>query len=386
MKILVAPQAFKGSLDALGVADAIADGLRSIWPGHDYDILPVADGGEGTVEALVTATNGRYMQTRAEDPLGRAIDARWGILGDGITAVIEMAAASGLPLLRRNERNPMVTSTFGTGQLIRAALDAGAGRIIVGIGGSATNDAGAGMAHALGVRFLDNQGHYLPPGGRALQKLAQIDVAGLDPRLQHVDIIVASDVTNPLCGTHGASRVYGPQKGASPRDVEVLDHSLLRFAEIIEHQLGQNVRGIPGSGAAGGLGAGLMAFTDAKMHRGVEIIFEAMQFERHLESASMVFTGEGRIDAQDAFGKAPIVVAQRAAARGIPVVVIAGSIGSGYQDVFQEGVSAIVSIVNRPMNIERAVAQTAQLVSEASAQTARLIGIGQELATHTSET
>ena len=227
-RVLVAPQAYKGSLDALGVAEAIAEGLRTVWADAAFDIVPVADGGEGTVEALVTATGGEYRETRVEDPLGRPVTARWGMMGDGHTAVIEMAAASGLPLLLRSERNPLMTSTYGTGQLIRAALDFGARRIIVGIGGSATNDGGAGMAFALGARFLDEHGKLLPRGGRALANLARIDTGRLDSRLAAVDVIVASDVTNPLTGSNGASAVYGPQKGANPEDVRTLDDALKR--------------------------------------------------------------------------------------------------------------------------------------------------------------
>lgn len=381
MKVLISPQAFKGSLDALEVAQAIELGLRSVWGSHEYVKAPVADGGEGTVEALVTATSGRYVATMVEDPLGRQVKATWGILPDGTSAVIEMAAASGLPLLQRSERNPMVTSTFGTGQLIRAALDAGATRLIIGIGGSATNDAGAGMAHALGARFLDASGRYLPRGGKALLRLSHIDSTHLDPRLEHVEIIVASDVTNTLCGPEGASAVYGPQKGASAHGIETLDRALANFANVVERDLGVTVRDIPGAGAAGGLGAGLIAFGGARMQRGVDIIFDAMGFDARLNGTDIVFTGEGRVDAQDAFGKAPIVVAQRAAARNIPVVVIVGSIGQGYESVFEHGVSAVLSIVTRPMSIERAVSQTEGLISSAASHAARLISIGSRLNT-----
>jgi glycerate kinase len=379
MRILVAPQSYKGSLDALGVANAIANGLRTVWPDAEYDILPVADGGEGTVQALVNATGGRFMQTLVEDPLGRPIHATWGLLGDSRTAVIEMAAASGLPLLKRSERNPLITSTYGTGQLIRAALDAGVERLIIGIGGSATNDAGAGMAHALGVRFLDEQGRYLPRGGRSLLRLAHIDTQNLDPRLKHVKVIVASDVTNPLCGPEGASRIYGPQKGASPRAVELLDQALERFAEVVQKELHVDVRNVPGAGAAGGLGAGLFVFCHAEMRRGVDVIFEAMRFDAHLEETDLVFTGEGRMDSQDVYGKAPLAVAERAAACNIPVVAIVGSIGQGHEVVYDHGVRAVLSIVNRPMTIERAVAQTALLIEQAAGHAARLICIGHEV-------
>lgn len=376
MRVLVAPQSYKGSLDALGVGRAIERGLKIVWPSYEYDLLPVADGGEGTVEALVTATAGSYRETTVEDPLGRPTVARWGMFGDGSTAVIEMAAASGLPLLQRSERDPMNTSTFGTGQLIKAALDAGSTKLIVGIGGSATNDGGAGMAFALGARFLDEQGRYLSRGGRHLAKLAGIDASRFDERLKRVEITIASDVTNPLCGPEGASRVYGPQKGATAQGVELLDRALARFAEIVQRDLGVDVADIPGAGAAGGLGAALMAFAGAKMQRGVELIFEAMDFDDHLSRADIVFTGEGRIDAQDAFGKAPIIVAERAASRNLPVIVIVGSIGRGYGACYNHGVSAVVSIMNRPMTIERAVQQTETLIAEAAEQAARLIETG----------
>lgn len=380
MKILICPQSFKGSLDALGVAHAIQDGLRIVWGDeHDYVVSPVADGGEGTVEALITATNGRYIETTVEDPLGRHVQAVWGMLPDDTTAVIEMAAASGLPRLERSERNPMVTSTFGTGQLIRAALDAGATRLIIGLGGSATNDAGAGMAHALGARFLDRSGRYLPRGGKALLRLERIDVTHLDPRLRDVEIVLASDVTNTLCGPEGASAVYGPQKGASAQAIDLLDRALAHFAAVAKRDLGADVRDIPGAGAAGGLGAGLIAFAGARIERGVELIFDAMHFDERLAGTDIVFTGEGRVDAQDVFGKAPIVVAQRAAARNIPVVLIAGSIGQGYESVHDHGVNAVLSIVTRPMNIERAVSQTGGLITSAAAHAARLISVGTRL-------
>jgi glycerate kinase len=385
VRVLVAPQSYKGSLDALEVAEAIVRGLREAWPDHEYDVVPVADGGEGTVEALVNATKGTYRETVVEDPLGRPVRARWGMLGDSATSVIEMAAASGLPLLQRSERNPMITSTFGTGQLIKAALDAGAERLIVGIGGSATNDAGAGMAFALGARFLDDQGRILTRGGRALNRLARIDLTRFDARLKTVDVVVASDVTNPLTGADGASRVYGPQKGATPQGIEVLDRALIRFGAIVERDLGVDVSGIPGAGAAGGLGAGLIAFAGARIRRGVDLIFEAMRFDDHLDHADIVFTGEGRIDEQDVFGKAPIVVAQRAALRKLPVIVIVGSIGHGYEACYDHGVSAVLSIMNRPMTIEKAVQNTAGLIADAAVGAARLIEVGRGLAAEQAE-
>jgi glycerate kinase len=380
MRILVAPQSFKGSLHGYEVAEAITEGLRTVWPDAEYDLLPVADGGEGTVEALVTATDGAFKESSVEDPLGRSVQATWGILGDGQTGVIEMAAASGLPLISRRERNAKVTSTYGTGQLMRAAIDNGTRRLIIGIGGSATNDGGAGMAYALGARFLDEHGQILRRGGADLLRLDHIDVSGLDPRIRDVEMIVASDVTNPLCGPNGASSVYGPQKGARPADVALLDRALARLAEVIERDLGVSVANEPGGGAAGGLGAGLMAFADARMCRGVELIFQAMNFDSHLDGVEIVFTGEGRVDKQDVFGKAPVVVAERASARGIPTVLVVGSIGAGYESVLDHGVQAIVSILDRPMPIEAAVQHTARMIRQASEQAARLIDVGEKLA------
>jgi len=379
LRVLVAPQSYKGSLDAFAVAGAIVEGLRLVWPDAEYDIVPIADGGEGTVEALVTASRGEYRETRVEDPLGRPVVARWGMMGDGQTAVIEMAAASGLPLLDRSERNPLVTSTYGTGQLMKAALDGGARKLIVGIGGSATNDGGAGMAFALGARFTDAGGKYLSRGGKALGKLAHIDVSKLDTRLSETEIVVASDVTNPLTGPTGASAVYGPQKGATPDGVRLLDSALANYSHVLAADLGVDVSDTPGAGAAGGLGAGLIAFCGARMERGVDLIFDAMNFDAHLEKCNIVFTGEGRIDGQDVFGKAPIVVAERAAARGLPVIVIVGSIGRGYESCYQHGVSAVVSIMNRPMTIERAVQHTRALIVDAGAEAARLVMVGSKL-------
>jgi glycerate kinase len=380
LRVLVAPQSFKGSLDAMGVAQAIAEGLRAVWPTACIEIVPIADGGEGTVEALVTATGGDYRDTPVEDPLGRPVTARWGTIGHGKTAVIEMAAASGLPLLLRTERDPLVTSTYGTGQLIKAALEHGARRLIVGIGGSATNDGGVGMAFALGARFVDSQGRILPRGGRALSNLERIDVGRLDPRLAETEVIIASDVTNPLTGPDGASEVYGPQKGASREGVRILDAGLSRYADVLRRDLGVDVANVPGAGAAGGLGAGLMAFCGAHMERGVELIFEAMNFDAHLDHCDIVFTGEGRIDEQDVFGKAPIVVAERAKSRRLPVIVIVGSIGRGYEACYDHGVTAVLSIMNRPMTIEKAVHFTRPLIADASAEAARLLDAGKGLA------
>lgn len=379
MKILVAPQAFKGSLDATEVAQAIARGVRQVFPAAEIRILPVADGGEGTVRAMVQASGGHTVTTRVMGPLERPVNATWGVLGGGEAGVIEMAAASGLPLIRRDERNPMRTTTYGTGELIRHALDLGMRQLIIGIGGSATNDGGAGMAMALGVRFLDEEGEQLPLGGAALARLHRIDASRLDPRIAGLRVDVACDVNNTLTGPTGASHIYGPQKGADARMAHELDAALERYAAILERDVGVSVRDVPGSGAAGGLGAGLIAFLGAELKSGVDIVFDAIHLERHLIDSNLVMTGEGRIDRQDLFGKAPMAVAQRAHARGIPTIAVVGSTGRDYHVVFDHGLDAVIGTVNRPMALDRAVAEAPRLVAEAAQRACRLVLVGMRL-------
>jgi len=379
MNILIAPQAFKGSLDAPHVAQAIARGVRQIFAEADITLLPVADGGEGTVRALVQASGGQTVTTRAMGPLERPVNATWGLLGDGTTGVIEMAAASGLPLLRREERNPMRATTYGTGELIRHALDHGVRRLIIGIGGSATNDGGSGMARALGARFLDVHGHELPLGRAALRHLERIDLSGLDPRLDQLEIDVASDVNNPLTGPSGASHVYGPQKGADARMVEELDEALRRYAHVLHRDLGKDVAGVPGAGAAGGLGAGLLAFTHARLQSGVDIIFQALDVEAKINASDLVFTGEGRMDQQDLYGKAPMAVSAMAHRQGIPCVAIVGSTGRDYHVLYQHGLDALIGTVNRPMPMDRAVAESSRLITEAGMRACRLLTVGMRL-------
>ncbi|GIX07788.1 MAG: glycerate kinase [Candidatus Poribacteria bacterium] len=373
MKVVVAPDSFKGSLSAREAAEAIRDGLRRVWPEAEIELIPVADGGEGTVEALVAATEGRYLSAQVRDPLGRPIVARFGMLGDGETAVIEMAAASGLALLRPTERDPMRTTTYGTGELIRAALDAGARRIILGIGGSATNDGGAGVAEALGVRFLDRQGRSIPPGGGGLALLERIDLSGMDPRVAEVEVIVACDVENPLTGEQGASAVYGPQKGAGPEQVKVLDTNLRHYAEVIRRELGKEVEHLPGAGAAGGLGAGLLAFFNATLRRGVEIVLEAVHFSERVRGADLVITGEGELNGQTARGKAPLGVAQTAKRFGIPVVALVGSIAPDAGTVFSLGIDSAMTLVPGPVPLEQAMERTAHYLANAAERLARLL-------------
>jgi glycerate kinase len=382
VKILIAPQGFKGSLEAVEVANAIARGVRQIFADANLTVLPIADGGEGTVRALVQASRGRTIVSKVTGPLGRPVSATWGILGDERTAVIEMAAASGLPLIRRDERNPMRTTSRGTGELVMHALDAGVRHLIVGIGGSATNDGGAGMAQALGAHFLDGQGHELPPGGASLGALDRIDVSGLDARVRELDVEVACDVNNPLTGPTGASHVYGPQKGATPQMAAELDSALSRYADVLKRDLGQDVRDVPGAGAAGGLGGGLIAFLRARLLPGVDLVFGQMDIERHLEGTSLVITGEGRIDRQDLYGKAPMGIAQRAQARGIPCIAVAGSTGRDYHVVYEHGLDAVIGTVNRPMQLDRAIAESSRLITEAAMRACRLLRVGMRLQSH----
>ncbi|WP_409296295.1 glycerate kinase [Peribacillus sp. SCS-26] len=345
MKIVIAPDSFKESLTALEAVHAIETGFKSIFPDAEYCRLPMADGGEGTVQSLVDATGGRIEDRTVTGPLGKPVKAFFGLSGDGQTAVIEMAAASGLHLVPPAERNPLVTTTRGTGELIAAALDTGVKHIIIGIGGSATNDGGAGMIQALGGRLLDALGKEIGPGGGTLRELATIDLSGLDVRLQDVRIEAACDVDNPLTGRSGASAVFGPQKGASPEMVELLDQNLTHFADIAEKALGRSFRNSEGAGAAGGLGAGLLAFLHAELKRGVQIVLEAVRFEEAVKDADFVITGEGRIDSQTIHGKTPIGVAKAAKKYGVPVIAVAGSLSRDSEVVLEHGIDALFTIV-----------------------------------------
>ena len=376
MKIVIAPQSFKGSIFALEAARAIERGVLAAEPDAETVLVPVADGGDGTLEALVNTTGGQTFRSIVTGPLGQAVEAMWGVMGDGQTAVVEMARASGLALVPPKRRNPRTTTTRGTGEIIKEALDKGFTRIIVGLGGSATNDAGAGMASALGAKFLDAEGQPLPNGGAALAKLARIDISGLHPRLAGATIISATDVTNPLCGPRGASAVYGPQKGATPEMVSELDAALKNFAEVVRRDLGKDILERPGAGAAGGLGAGLMAFTGAELRSGIDMVCEVLEFDQHLEGADLVITGEGGTDESTIYDKAPVGVARRAQARQVPTIILTGSIGPGYQMLYQHGIAGIVCIADRPMNFERSIARTAELLEGAAERTLRLLKVG----------
>jgi len=373
IRFLIACDSFKGSASSKQVGEAIREGILRVMPSAQVEVVPVADGGEGTVQALVDATGGRLVTVTVTNPIGEKVEATFGILGDGQTAVIEMAAASGLTLIPPDKRNPWVTTTYGTGELIKAALEHGCRKIIIGIGGSATNDAGAGMAQALGVKLLDEDGNQIGFGGGELGRLRRIDMSGLDKRASEAEFIVACDVDNPLTGERGASYVYAPQKGATPEMLPKLDSNLRHFAEIVRQQLGIDVEHVPGAGAAGGLGAGLMAFLKAKLKRGTEIVFELVKLEEKIASADIVITGEGQIDAQTVFGKTPIGVAKLAKRYGKPVIAIAGSIGEGAESVHSHGIDAIFSIINRPMPLEQAMRNVEALLASAGEQLARLI-------------
>jgi len=379
MKIVIAPDSFKESLSALEVANNIRAGFREIFPDADYVVLPVADGGEGTVEAMVAATNGSVVSLAVSGPLGEPVDAFFGLTGDGRTAIIEMAAASGLMLVTPEARDPLVTTTFGVGELIRAALDRGARHFIVGIGGSATNDGGAGMLQALGVRLLDADGKPIGPGGGQLGRLATIDVSGLDPRLAECRIEVACDVDNPLVGPRGASAVFGPQKGATPDKVALLDANLGHYAAVMKAVLGADVAHLPGAGAAGGLGAGFKAFLGADLKPGSEIVATAVGLDATLADADLVVTGEGRIDGQTIHGKTPVGVATVAKRHGKPVIGIAGSLGTDSEAVFSHGIDAVFSVLSRPCSLAEAFAEAGdnlRVTARNVAATLKLGGFG----------
>ncbi|MBM1198293.1 glycerate kinase [Pseudomonas fragi] len=373
MKIVIAPDSFKDSLSAEKVADAIAAGLADVMPHAQLVKCPMADGGEGTVEAIVAAGNGQLRRNHVQGPLGAPVEAHWGWLPDSHTAIIEMAEASGLQLLKPEQRNACITSTFGTGELIRAALDAGARRVILAIGGSATNDAGAGALQALGLGLFDAQGNSLPRGGLALAHVARIELAGLDPRLAEVRFEIAADVNNPLCGEHGASAIFGPQKGASAEQVRLLDQALGHFADHCASVLPKDVRHEPGSGAAGGLGFAAKAFFGAQFRAGVEVVAELVGLAEAVKGADLVITGEGRFDAQTLRGKTPFGVASIARAEGVPVVVLAGTLGEGYQALYEHGINAAFAIASGPMTLQDACARAAPLLTDRARDIARLL-------------
>src|SRR5947209_6656028 len=379
MRIIIAPQSLKGSLTAAEAGQAIALGVLAVYPDAEIDIVPIADGGEGTVQALVDATGGEIVQQTVTGPLGEPVTAFFGLLGDGRTAAIEMAAAAGLPLVPPDKRDPRVTTTYGVGELILAALDRGSRHFIIGIGGSATNDGGAGMAQALGASLLTDEGTEIARGGAALATLSRISITKIDPRIQECTVDVACDVNNPLCGPKGASAVYGPQKEVTPEMIAELDAALAHYADIIERDLGLKVRDIPGAGAAGGLGAGLMTFLHATLRPGAQIVLEAVRLEERLGTADLVITAEGQLDAQTAYGKSVGAVAGMAKRFGLPVLALAGGLGDGYQVVYSLGVDAVEVLPSGPMTLTYAMEHAYRLMSEATERALRLVRIGTNL-------
>lgn len=367
MRIIVAPDSFKGSISSIQAAASIERGIwkAAVKVGKNVEVIkiPIADGGEGTVEAITTGVGGRLEKAMVLNPLGEEIESFFGILPDQ-TAVIEMAAASGINLIKPEERNPLITTTYGTGQLIMKALEAGCHHFIMGIGGSATNDGGVGMAQALGVKFLDRNGQAIGFGGGELDQIHKIDISGVDPKVRGAVFTIASDVKNVLCGPEGASAVYGPQKGATPEMVRVLDHNLQHLAGLIKQELGKEIALVPGSGAAGGLGGGLMAFLNAEIRPGIEIVMELTGFREKVREADLIITGEGATDFQTMFGKVPYGVGQIAKEYLKPVICISGTLGNGYEKLFDAGINAFFSIVNRPMALEEAIRRGEELLEK----------------------
>lgn len=378
MKIVIAPDSFKGSISAIDSCDVIGRAVLSVFNDAEIIKMPVADGGEGTVDSFIKALDCKAVTEKVTGPDGREVSARYAILSDN-TAVIEMAQASGLTLIEEDKRNPLYSTTYGTGQLIKSALDNGCGKIIIGIGGSATNDGGAGMAQALGISFKDADGNELPFGGGGLSRLSSIDCSQRDKRLDECEIIAACDVTNPLCGPNGASYIYGPQKGADEKAVEALDKALRHYAEIVKSQVGADILDVPGSGAAGGLGGGLLAFCNAKIQKGIELILDTLRFDDAIASADLVITGEGRIDYQSSFGKVPVGVSKRCKNIGVPVIAVVGAKGDGAEAVYDQGINAILSIVDKPMALSDAVKNVNELLYSAVKNAMELIKIGMKI-------
>lgn len=374
-KVVIAPDSFKESLTALEVAEAVETGFKKVFPNWEYVKVPMADGGEGTVQSLVDATGGFIKVVEVLDPLGRKIEASYGISGDGKQAIIEMATASGLELLKQSERDAMQATSWGLGDLICSALDEGVERILIGIGGSATNDAGAGMIQRLGGKLLDAEGKQIPYGGVALSKLQTIDLLELDARLSDIEIEVACDVNNPLTGPGGASYIYGPQKGADEEQIKELDQNLKHFAEIIRKDLDIDIEKEPGAGAAGGVGGALLAFLGAELRSGGELITEWIALEDIIKDADLVITGEGGINHQTVYGKTPVIVSKLAKKYQIPVIALVGSISEGYEKVYEHGIDAVFSVLSEVTDLEEALKTAPQNVERTAENIARTLKI-----------
>ncbi|WHY68106.1 glycerate kinase [Neobacillus sp. SuZ13] len=371
MKIVIAPDSFKGSLSAVDAARAIESGIQKAFPDANTLCLPVADGGEGTLDTLVAATHGQKIPVCVTGPLGQKIEAEYGILGDGKTCVIEMAKASGIPLIPREELNPLKATTFGTGELIKQALDDGFKSFILALGGSATNDGGAGMLQALGLSLLDEQGNKISTGGAELKKISSIDLSNFDNRIQGCQFLIASDVENPLIGPNGASHVFGPQKGATPEKVLILDACLAHWADEVEKVTGVRLHDLPGAGAAGGIGGAFQAFFPSRMRRGIDVVLEYTGLHKALGGADLVITGEGQVDFQTASGKTPMGVAQAALLKNIPTIILAGSVGKGIEVLYQYGIVSVHSIINKPMELKEAMEYAGELLEKAAEQVVR---------------
>lgn len=381
MRILICPDKFKESLSSSEVAKYLEQGIMKSIPSADCYCLPMADGGEGTVEALVNATKGRYESCVVQNPLMQPVEVRFGISGDEETAIMEMAAASGMALLKPGERNPMVTTSYGTGLMIRQALNQNLKKIIIGIGGSATVDAGVGMAQALGMRFFDEMDVELPlgAGGGMLSRIKRIDNTLFDFRIKDTEILVASDVDNLLCGPYGAARVFGPQKGADEDMVELLDKNLSHVAQIIERDLHVDVKNLKGGGAAGGMGAGLVAFLGAELKNGFELVSGFVKLEKRVDWADLIITGEGKTDIQTSFGKTPAGIARMAQSYKKPVIAVTGMLGTGTEKLYEIGFSAIISICDKPMSIEHAIFNASQLLEDTGERIGRILKVGKSL-------
>ncbi|WP_338214841.1 glycerate kinase family protein [Companilactobacillus muriivasis] len=375
MKIVLAPDSYKNSLTAKEVAQSLRKGFERVYPDAEYVNVPMADGGEGTVQSLVDAKQGQIMTAEVVNPLGNKTEAHYGMINDGKVAVIEMAEASGIQFINQFTQNPYITTTFGTGELIKSAIQNGAKTIIIGIGGSATNDGGAGMAQALGAHLLDDKGEELQYGGAMLEKLDHIDVSEMMPELADVKVIIASDVTNPLTGPNGASHVFGPQKGASPEMVEFLDGALSHYAHVLKRDLNKDLEQVAGAGAAGGLGAGLLAFTNSEMRSGVDIVVDYTDLKDKVKDADVVVTGEGQIDFQTKFGKTPIGVAKatKAVNPDATVIAVAGSVGEKISELYPLGIDAIFTCVPGVEELSTAIQNTDKNLQQVAENIGRLI-------------
>jgi glycerate kinase len=382
MQVLIAPSGYKESLSAEAVAGAIASGVRVACPSARTVELPLVDGGEGFTETLVRITGGTLQPLTVTGPVGQPVASFFGLLGGPgpRTAVLEMAAAAGLRLVPRDQRDPLRTTTYGVGELIRAALEAGAERILLGCGDSGTNDGGAGLAQALGIRLLDAEGHEIERGGGALRRLARVDLSGRDPRLERVTIDVACNIHNLLCGPNGVARVFGPQKGATPEAVETLAAALDHYAAVLQRELRQDVRLMPGGGASGGLGAGLHALLGAHLHSRYDLVLRYLDIDSHLKCADLVFTAEGAIDHQTPHGKIPAEVARRALPYGVPVIALAGTVGAGAYENYAHGITSFTSILQAPCSLEHAIQHAAELTARSAENAMRMVLAGCALA------